>query len=107
MYINDSTLASAFDNAKKEYIEQTEPELLEEHHTICNSANFKKSDITLLKNSAAKDYQKFIAEFCKDYKKEYEKSYGEKYPGFVNVFTKFQRDELVNEYKEYLKELFE
>ena len=107
MYIQDSTLASTFDNAKNEYIEQNEPELLEEYHTICNSANSKKSDITLLKNSAAKDYQKNIAEFCKDYKKEYEKSYGEKYPGAVNVFCKAQRNELVKEYKEYLKELFE
>ena len=106
MYIQDSTLASAFDNAAAEYIEQTEAELLAEYKSISNLANSKKSDINLLKNSAAKDYHKFIVEFCKDYKKEYEKSHGEKYPGFVNVFTKIQRDELVKEYKEYLKELF-
>ena len=106
MYIQDSTLASAFDNAAAEYIEQTEAELLAEYKSISNLANSKKADINLLKNSAAKDYHKFIVEFCKDYKKEYEKSYGEKYPGFVNVFTKIQRDELVKEYKEYLKELF-
>lgn len=107
MYIQDSTLASAFDNAVAEYIEQTEAELLAEYKSISNIANSKKSDINLLKNSAAKDYHKFIAEFCKDYKKEYEKSYGEKYPGAVNVFCKAQRNELVKEYKEYLKELFE
>ena len=106
MYINDSTLASTFDNAKKAYIDQTEPELLEEYRTICNSANSKKSDITLLKNSAAKDYQKFIAEFCRTTKK-YEKKATAKYPGAVNVFCKTQRNELVKEYKEYLKELFE
>jgi len=41
MHINDSTLASTFDNAKKEHIEQTEPELLEEYRTICNSANVR------------------------------------------------------------------
>lgn len=98
MYIQDSTLASAFDNAAAE--------LLAEYKSISNIANSKKADINLLKNSAAKDYHKFIVEFCKDYKKEYEKSHGEKYPGFVNVFTKIQRDELVKEYKEYLKELF-
>lgn len=103
MYIQDSTLASAFDNAVAEYIEQTEAELLAEYKSISNIANSKKADINLLKNSAAKDYHKFIVEFCKDYKKEYEKSHGEKYPGFVNVFTKIQRDELVKEYKEYLK----
>ena len=90
MYIQDSTLASAFDNAVAEYIEQTEAELLAEYKSISNIANSKKSDINLLKNSAAKDYHKFIVEFCKDYKKEYEKSHGEKYPGFVNVFTKIQ-----------------
>lgn len=106
MYIQDSTLASAFDNAAAEYIEQKEAELLAEYKSISNIANSKKADINLLKNSAAKDYHKFIVEFCKDYKKEYEKSHGEKYPGFVNVFTKIQRDELVKEYKEYLKELF-
>ena len=102
MYIQDSTLASAFDNAAAEYIEQTEAELLAEYKSISNIANSKKADINLLKNSAAKDYHKFIVEFCKDYKK----SHGEKYPGFVNVFTKIQRDELVKEYKEYLKKLF-
>lgn len=34
MYIQDSTLASAFDNAVAEYIEQTEAELLAEYKTI-------------------------------------------------------------------------
>lgn len=54
MYIQDSTLASAFDNAAAEYIEQTEAELLAEYKSISNIANSKKADINLLKNSAAK-----------------------------------------------------
>ena len=57
MYIRDSTLASAFDNAAAEYIEQTEAELLAEYKSISNIANSKKADINLLKNSAAKDYK--------------------------------------------------
>lgn len=82
MYIQDSTLASAFDNAVAEYIEQTEAELLAEYKSISNIANSKKSDINLLKNSAAKDYHKFIVEFCKDYKKRVRKKPRGKIPGF-------------------------
>ena len=48
MYIQDSTLASAFDNAAAEYIEQTEAELLAEYKSISNIANSKKSDSNLL-----------------------------------------------------------
>ncbi len=40
MYIQDSTLASAFDNAAAEYIEQTEAELLAEYKSISNIAIF-------------------------------------------------------------------
>lgn len=49
MYIQDSTLASAFDNAAAEYIKQTEAELLAEYKNISNLANSKKTDINLLK----------------------------------------------------------
>ena len=69
MYIQDSTLASAFDNAAAEYIEQTEAELLAEYKSISNIANSKKADINLLKNSAAKDYQNFVRTTKKSTKK--------------------------------------
>ena len=46
MYIQDSTLASAFDNAAAEYIEQTEAELLAEYKSIRISLILRRLTLT-------------------------------------------------------------
>ena len=76
MYIQDSTLASAFDNAAAEYIEQTEAELLAEYKSISNIANSKKADINLQKIRPQKIITNLSQNFVRTTKKSTKKVTG-------------------------------
>lgn len=110
MYIQNGELASAFHYAEKEYISETEEELLEEYRFRLNCGTSPKEAKNSAKDAATKAYKEFVRDFVKQYKEQYKEenghSYGTDHPNNVNVFDEYQRKELAKEYREYLDELF-
>lgn len=108
MYIQNPTLARIFHEKETEFIENTEPEILEAFKEILESDNFK-TDRAAIRAVALERYKKFLNDFCTEYKEEYEKETGRAYvndrPRCKNVFESYDKTVLIREYRAYLKKL--
>lgn len=109
MYISNGELASAFHSAEKDYISETESEILEEYRSRLNSGMSQREAKKSLKDAAIGEYKEFVRAFVKEYKDQYKaehgNTYGKDHPENQNVFDGYDRKELAKEYRDYLNKL--
>lgn len=110
MYIQDSTLASAFYEAEKEFIEQTENENLARYKELLICDFSEEEALKRTKGAAGERYKRFLKKFVWDYQNRYREEHGRTYSadhGKRTVFNADERNELQKEYKEYVEKLLQ
>lgn len=110
MYIQDSTLSSAFYEAEKEYIEQVENVILTRYKELQELGYSENEALERTKEVEGERYKRFLKKFAWDYQNRYREEYGRTYSadhGKRTVFNADERNELQKEYKEYVTKLLQ